>query len=38
MQHNYVILQAMPRAIPQNHSASYPYRNLHAIPTPKYYS
>ena len=24
--HNYVILQAMPRAIPQTHSAFYPYR------------
>ena len=38
MQHNYVILLAMPRAISQTHSASYLHRNLHASPTPKYYS
>ena len=28
----------MPHAIPQTHSAFYPLRNLHAIPTPKNYS
>ena len=29
--HNYVILQAMPHAIPQTHSSFYPHRNRWAL-------
>ena len=31
IQHDYVILQAMPHAIPQTHSAFYPHRSVMEI-------